>query len=282
MMQAVAFLTILLSLLVGDEAKLRVAVVGPTGAAEAALRQALAQDARVTMIDPSQQQPALVGFGYDNSISMTTEQARRLGAAIGCDFFIIGKVEVVARSESERESYHEALIAIMLVDSRTGALAAFDLIGERATTDETALADAIKTLTIRAPAYVDRMREFYDRHNAISRRQDSGQGYIEDIPEADSPRAAGFKPPEFLNRVKPEYTEQADRCDVSATVEAVAVFRADGQVGEVTITRWAGFGLDEATEQAIRQLKFNPATRDGQPISMRASIRYNFRRVAPP
>jgi TonB family protein len=103
---------------------------------------------------------------------------------------------------------------------------------------------------------------------------------IEDIPDEGSPTAAGFKPPEFLNRVKPDYPDAADRADITATVEASAVFRANGQVGEVQITRWAGFSLDESAERAIRQLKFKPATRDGKPVSARATVRYNFRRLS--
>ena len=102
---------------------------------------------------------------------------------------------------------------------------------------------------------------------------------IEDLPDADSAAGAGFEPPEFLNREKPQNTDQADRANITASVEAMAVFRADGTVGEIRITRWAGFGLDEAAESAIRHLKFKPAQRDGQLISVRAAVRYNFRRV---
>ncbi len=105
---------------------------------------------------------------------------------------------------------------------------------------------------------------------------------IEDLPEEGSPKVNGFKPPEFLNRVKPEYNSEAEQADITATVEAMVVFRSTGEVGEIEIVRWAGFGLDQSSERAIRQLKFKPATRDGKPISVRALIRYNFRRVSAP
>jgi TonB family protein len=105
---------------------------------------------------------------------------------------------------------------------------------------------------------------------------------IEEAPDEDSPRSVGFKPPEFLNRVKPEYTSEAELADITATVEAMVVFRSSGEVGEIDITRWAGFGLDDSAKRAIRQLKFKPATREGKSISARALIRYNFRRVTEP
>jgi TonB family protein len=82
--------------------------------------------------------------------------------------------------------------------------------------------------------------------------------------------------------VKPDYTAEAELADITATVEAMVVFGSSGELGRVEIIRWAGFGLDEAAERAIRQLKFKPATRDGDPISVRAMIRYNFRRVPEP
>jgi TonB family protein len=106
--------------------------------------------------------------------------------------------------------------------------------------------------------------------------------FIEDIPAEDSPRSSGFNPPEFLNRVKPDYPIEAEMADISATVEAMVVFRSNGQIGGIEITRWAGFGLDESSERAIRQLKFKPAAREGDPISVRAMIRHNFRRVTQP
>ena len=105
---------------------------------------------------------------------------------------------------------------------------------------------------------------------------------VEDVPVEGSPRAAGFKAPEFLNRVKPEYAPEADKADITATVEAMVLFRSNGEVGTIEIARWAGFGLDESAEGAIRQLKFTPATRAGIPINVRALIRYNFRRVSEP
>jgi hypothetical protein len=62
----------------------------------------------------------------------------------------------------------------------------------------------------------------------------------------------------------------------------MVVFRLNGEVGAIEITRWAGFGLDESSERAIRKLQFKPASRDGVPINVRAMIRYNFRRVTEP
>ena len=54
----------------------------------------------------------------------------------------------------------------------------------------------------------------------------------------------------------------------------------DGEVSRVEVTRWAGFGLDEATVNTVRQLHFFPALRDGVAIPIRVLLRYNFRKPA--
>ncbi len=271
--------------------KLRVARVGFAGAKsgtdsraiETALTGVLARDQRIVLVDQSMIHPALTGIGYDGSINLSKDEARKLAAAIGCDFFIIGKTEVFARSEHEGESHQQAYAAVMIVDGRTGALADFEFISEKAATRESALNAVTKTLERRASEFVDRITQIRAQVLPQSAdRSSAGFDLIEDIPADDSPRAVGFKPPEFLNRVKPEYTSQAELADVTAIVEAMAVFRSNGEVGAVEITRWAGFGLDESATAAIRQLKFKPATREGKPINVRALIRYIFRRVSEP
>jgi TonB family protein len=273
------------------ERALRVAMIGfvdssvvgeQSGSAlrpEDALESAFKRDARVVLIEPSQLQPALAGTGYNRSINMSRDEARGLGAAIGCDFFIIGKKDMATRSVSKGESHEEAILGLMIVDGRTGALAAFDFLSEKAPAREAALAALMKTVDARAASYVDLMNQIRARRETLSPPNAQSAETIADLRNAESAVEAGFKPPEFLNRAKPEYTESAERADINATVEAAAVFRASGEVGEVEITRWAGFGLDESAERAIRSLKFKPAMRAGQPISVRAMVRYNFRLI---
>ena len=40
-------------------------------------------------IDADQVRAAALGAGYDGSLNMTVQQARDLGAAIGCDFYFV-------------------------------------------------------------------------------------------------------------------------------------------------------------------------------------------------
>jgi TonB family protein len=271
------------------QTKVRVAVVGfgsnSSGEIERAVDSELVRLSGIIKVERSMVVPAVAGIGYNYSVNMSKEEARRLGGAIGCDFYIVGKAEVLSRSEAAKEVHQEGLVAVMIVDGRTGALAHFDLVAVKAETADAARSKAAAEVARRTAGYVEKMISFRDSREALlSQRQDTPASgpveAIEEIPAEGSSRLAGFKAPEFLNRVKPDYTAEAERADVTATVEALAVLRSNGEIGDVEVTKWAGFGLDESAVKAIRQLKFKPATRDSQPISVRALIRYNFRRSA--
>jgi Gram-negative bacterial TonB protein C-terminal len=250
---------------------------------ENALVEALNVDSRVSLIDDTLVRPAVTGIGYRGSINMSKDEARKLGAAVGCDFFFIGKAEAFSRSDHENESHEEAYAAVMIVDGRSGDLRVFDLISSKAASRESAVAAVVKDLTKRTPSYIDEMlslsaRVSTGRPETSASSEPKSRELIEEIPATGSARSMGFTSPEFLNRVKPEYPPQAALADITATVEAMVVFRSDKQVGNIEITRWAGFGLEESSERAIRQLKFKPAMRDGRPINARALIQYNFRK----
>ena len=59
------------------------------------------------------------------------------------------------------------------------------------------------------------------------------------------------------------------------------VFTSFGlKVGPYVVIRPREWQLDESAARAIKELKFKPATRDGTAISVRALVRYNFRRTS--
>ncbi len=260
--------------------KLRVALLGFVGSDNNRFTRTLTEkfsaNECVLLLDEAQTQPALKAINYDGSINLSIEEARRIGAAIGCDFFIIGKTDTAERSEQAKQSHHEALVAVMIADSRSGALAIFDFILEKAKSNKEAQHQAAQTLALHTASYIEKMLTFraaQQTYTAIA------SGNEEEVIDLESATGAAIVPPEFLQRVKPDYTETAERADINATVEAKVVFRANGEIGAIEVTRWAGFGLDEAAASAIRQLKFKPARRGTEAVSIRAMVRYNFRRV---
>jgi TonB family protein len=66
--------------------------------------------------------------------------------------------------------------------------------------------------------------------------------------------------------------------NAEAVVDALVELDAEGEVRSVEIARWAGYGLDESVARTVRQMHFRAALRGGQPVPVRALLRYNFRR----
>ena len=82
--------------------------------------------------------------------------------------------------------------------------------------------------------------------------------------------------PRVISKPEPQYTEQARRDGTTGTVVLRAVFSSTGQVTNIHAMQKLGSGLTEKAIAAARQIRFVPATRNGQPVSMFMQLEYNF------
>jgi TonB family protein len=268
------------------EPRVRVAVLdfgqAETGVRAAqALAGALSAGGFVALVDRGLSRDAARGAGYEGSLNLTLREARDLGAAIDCDFFITGDAQTLRRSPSEGAAYFESFASVFVVSAHTGRLVMWARPSRESATPaaaEKALLEEVGRLA--SDCRRDIMR-WQDDERARLRMRESGRGEtsiaIEDAPEEGSPAAAGFREPAPYRRLRPTYTDEAARAGAEATVDVSVEVGADGEVGRVEVVRWAGFGLDEAVVSTVRQMHFRPATRDGQPFPVRILLRYNFR-----
>ncbi|MGH6862143.1 MAG: energy transducer TonB, partial [Phyllobacterium sp.] len=74
-------------------------------------------------------------------------------------------------------------------------------------------------------------------------------------------------------------TQTAYLYEVAATVDAEVTIDEKGNLTQLDIVRWAGYGLDEAVIEAIRKMNWRPGERDGKPLPMRVLLRYNFTKL---
>jgi TonB family protein len=81
------------------------------------------------------------------------------------------------------------------------------------------------------------------------------------------------KPMELIFVPKPEYTQEARDKKVEGDVVIQVMFTASGEVKVIRVVQGLGYGLDEAAESAARQIRFHPATQDGQPVDTTANVR---------
>jgi TonB family protein len=87
---------------------------------------------------------------------------------------------------------------------------------------------------------------------------------------------AGITPPRLIREVKAVYSEEARRAGISGDVVLEIVVRRDGSVGDVTLRRGLGAGLDDRAIQAVRQWRFSPATRQGMAVDVIVEVAVEF------
>jgi TonB family protein len=225
---------------------------------------------------------AAKGIGYAGSLNLTVSEARDLGAALATEFYILGDAQTVRRSSFQSPVYYESYCAIFLVSARTGRL----ILWERPSFEnaEATKAEASLSQYLSDDALYRRLTGIIKKSHEDERIQRtvltaSPDAIIEEAPEDEkTAEVQGIRAPRPYRRLRPEYPQTAARADAEATVDVVVDVGADGEVGEVQVVRWAGFGLDESTISTVRQLHFFPAMKNGTPIPMRVMLRYNFRK----
>lgn len=82
--------------------------------------------------------------------------------------------------------------------------------------------------------------------------------------------------PTILYKERASYTEDARQQRIQGTVVLSVVFGANGQLRGIRTLRGLPHGLTEAAIAAARRIRFNPAVRNGQPVSVRSVIEFNF------
>ena len=88
---------------------------------------------------------------------------------------------------------------------------------------------------------------------------------------------SGIAPPSLLREVRPDYTDDARRMGIEGDVVLEIVVRHDGTVGEMTVLRGLGGGLERRAMDAVRQWRFSPARRFGTPVDVLVEVAVEFR-----
>jgi TonB family protein len=105
-------------------------------------------------------------------------------------------------------------------------------------------------------------------------------GTVESFTEvlADSISSVDIDPPRIISTPKPEYPVRALADQIQGLVKVRCVFDADGKVRDVKVVRGLGYGLDEAAERAVRQIRFKPALRNGVavPVAREFAVRFTI------
>ena len=235
---------------------------------------ALAEKTSLRVLDNDLGESAFRSVSISNPFNLTRDEAKLIGAAIGCDYFIVTRSATQRRSSFQRKEYYEAFAAIHLFSSRSGRIVLWRMPRfEAAKFDAAARALEISVPTVAAEIDAAILKA------SKTEIDEPPLPAMEEPPDAASPLAKGFRAPIPFRRIKPEYTEIAALFDVAATVEVTVDLDAAGTILRTEITRSAGYGLDESVEKAVRTMNWLAASRDGKALAMRFLLRYNFKKV---
>jgi TonB family protein len=89
------------------------------------------------------------------------------------------------------------------------------------------------------------------------------------------PMSASLRPT-ILYREKARYTEDARRNRVEGTVILSVVFNVNGAITHIMVVRGLPDGLSEKAIEAARKIRFQPAVKDGMPVSVRGNLEFTF------
>ena len=87
----------------------------------------------------------------------------------------------------------------------------------------------------------------------------------------------GVSAPRAIFQPDPEYSEEARKAKYQGTVTLIVIVGADGRPHEMRVSRSLGLGLDEKVLEAVRTWRFEPARKDGQPVSVQIAVEVTFR-----
>jgi TonB family protein len=87
----------------------------------------------------------------------------------------------------------------------------------------------------------------------------------------------GVAPPVLLSKTEPEYSEQARKARYQGSVMLYVQIDPSGEPTNIKVVRALGLGLDQKAMEAIAKWKFRPGSKEGNPVTVEATIEVSFR-----
>lgn len=80
----------------------------------------------------------------------------------------------------------------------------------------------------------------------------------------------------ILQMTRPKYNNSARDAGVSGSVQLYVLFKANGDIGKITVLNASPGGLAESSVEAAKKLKFYPAHVNGKPVDSSKMLEYSF------
>jgi TonB family protein len=79
-----------------------------------------------------------------------------------------------------------------------------------------------------------------------------------------------------LDKPRPQYTAEARLLKIEGDVTLKVRFSADGHIQILGVVNGLGHGLNEEAARAVEQIRYKPATQNGQPVDQVSLIHVTF------
>ncbi|HEX8735407.1 MAG TPA: energy transducer TonB [Pyrinomonadaceae bacterium] len=142
---------------------------------------------------------------------------------------------------------------------------------KNARTDNQAAENAISLASLKTSPIVLSMLKIKDADKAPVKYA------LEDAKKDEEEDLNKYSRPFFtLRNPRASYTDRGRENGVNGSVRLKVLFRADGQIGEITVLQKLPDGLTEQALNAARKIKFVPAEIDGKPVDITKAVEYTF------
>ena len=94
---------------------------------------------------------------------------------------------------------------------------------------------------------------------------------------AYSVKDPGVSAPVVIHKVEPKYTDAAKEAKIQGTVILNLEVTREGLADKIAVKEGLAPDLDQNAIKAVRQWRFKPGTKDGEPVRVKAAMEINFR-----
>jgi TonB family protein len=126
----------------------------------------------------------------------------------------------------------------------------------------------------------DRVKMAFDfpKDVAVREKMKPSRSVVKEKSATDSAQAMSASlRPKVLYKEKAKYTEEAKNNKIEGDVLLNVVFGADGKLSDINVVQGLPFGLTENAIAAVKKIRFEPAVKDGRPVSVRGILEFHFR-----
>ena len=104
-------------------------------------------------------------------------------------------------------------------------------------------------------------------------------GVAQNKPQATDQAVAltdDITPPRLKEVASPDYTADAKKNKIEGAVTLLIVVDKKGDVVDAKVVKGLGHGLDENAVIAVKEWKYKPAEKDGEPVTVKMEVTVDF------